>query len=125
MHLLIGLAGIVLILAMSDHLGDSFRITDQRIEDLLEKLEDDYERAYYTGLVAEREGLAKVRSQNPGSSYVAYDCLTTAMRRYAEAIRLSPKSHGEATLRWNTCARLIERNHLAPRPAEHVAELGD
>ena len=116
---------IVLILAMSDNLDDGYRISDKRIEDLLEKLESDYERAYYTGLVAERRGLAKIRSQNPGSSYVAYECLTTAQRHFEEAIKLSHSTGGEATLRWNTCARLIERNNLAPRPDEHLAELGD
>jgi len=116
---------IVLILAMSDHLGATYKICDQNVEDLLKQLESEYEREYYAGLVAERRGLAKLRSQNPGSGYVAYECFTTAMAYYEKAIGLSRSSGGEATLRWNTCARLIERNNLAPREREHLAELGD
>ena len=110
---------------MSDHSGGTYKICDQPVEDLIAQLESDYERAYLRGLVAERQGLAKLRSQNPGSSFVAYECLTSAMGHFEEAIRLSHSTGGEATLRWNTCARLIERNKLAPRMPEHVAELGD
>ncbi|MEO1837145.1 MAG: hypothetical protein ABGZ49_16810 [Akkermansiaceae bacterium] len=116
---------VILILAMSDHSGGGYKISDHRVEDLIAQIPSDYERAYYTGLVAERRGLAKIREQSPGSSYVAYECLTTAMSHFEEALALSHSTGGESTLRWNTCARLIERNNLAPRPVEHLAELGD
>ncbi|MDE0595254.1 MAG: hypothetical protein OSB65_08410 [Roseibacillus sp.] len=116
---------VILILAMSDHSGGGYKISDHRVEDLIAQIPSDYERAYYTGLVAERRGLAKIRGQSPGSSYVAYECLTTAMSHFEEALALSHSTGGESTLRWNTCARLIERNNLAPRPVEHLAELGD
>jgi hypothetical protein len=115
----------ILILAMSDDSAGTYKICDQRVEDLIAQLPSDYERAYYTGLVAERRGLAKIRSESPGSSFVAYECLTTAMSHFEEALTLSNSTGGEATLRWNTCSRLIEHNHLAPRPKEHLAELGE
>lgn len=116
---------VVLILAISDNSGGCYRIADQPVEDLLARLEGEYERAYYAGLVEERRGLAKIRSQIPGSSYVAHDCLTAAMAHYERAMKLADDSSGDPTLRWNTCARLIERNHLQPRSLEHIAELGD
>ena len=38
----------------------------------------------------------------------------------AEAIR--PAGNDEALLRWNTCARIIERNKLVPREEEERIE---
>jgi hypothetical protein len=38
----------------------------------------------------------------------------------AEAIR--PPGHDDALLRWNTCARIIERNNLVPREEEERIE---
>jgi hypothetical protein len=38
----------------------------------------------------------------------------------AEAIR--PPGNDDALLRWNTCARIIERNNLVPREEEEPIE---
>ena len=47
-----------------------------------------------------------------------------AMGHYEAAIENHPRGVEDATLRWNTCARLIERHrHCAPDPHEHI-ELG-
>ena len=35
----------------------------------------------------------------------------------AESIR--PAGNDDAVLRWNTCARIITRNNLGPRPQEN------
>ena len=50
------LAGVVL--AMSDRFGKDYAVGDARIQDFLLKIEGEYERAYYTGIVYERRAKA-------------------------------------------------------------------
>jgi hypothetical protein len=40
------------------------------------------------------------------------------MEFYTEAERLRPEGNDEALLRWNTCARVIDRHRLQPQEAE-------
>ena len=93
------------------------------------QLADEYERAYYTGIVFERETRAYLERKNVVRSS-AYDGFRHAMEWYerAEALRPpAPSSSGQAghplagnvdaVLRWNSCVRAIEREHL--EPAQH------
>ena len=61
------------------------------------------------------------------SGFVAYEWFEYALEQYQIALELGgsrPADAGEATLRWNTCVRMIERHsHCAPAPDER-AELG-
>jgi hypothetical protein len=52
-----------------------------------------------------------------GSGF-AYDLFRSAVACYERAIVLSPADDDDAILRWNACARTIERAKLSPRPAE-------
>jgi len=76
------------------------------------KLFDDYERAYYTGLVYERETRAFLHRKNAVRS-AAYDGLRHAMEWYERAEALRP-GDVDAILRWNSCVRAIERERLEP-----------
>jgi len=79
------------------------------------QLRDDYERAYYTGIVAERRAKARLRHGMPGSGPQAYEWLRDAMTWYEKAEAIRPAGNDDARLRWNACARLIMRNrHLVP-----------
>lgn len=118
-------AKVILVLAMADHCGQGYSVSEHGIKDALAMFDDEYERAYFTGIAAERRGLARIRSQSPGSSSMAYYCLTEAMSCFEAAEKLSPPSNSDATLRWNTCARLIERNKLEPYPEERTVLLDD
>ncbi len=79
------------------------------------QLRDEYERAYYTGIVAERRAKARLRHGMPGSGPQAYEWLRDAMTWYEKAEAIRPAGNDDARLRWNACARLIMHDrHLVP-----------
>jgi hypothetical protein len=83
------------------------------------RLRDDYERAYYSGIVYERRAKARLRHETPGSGPQAYEWLREAMTWYEKAEAIRPSANDDALLRWNACARLIMRNrHLVPHREE-------
>ena len=41
----------------------------------IERLEGEYERIYYTGIAHERRGMASLRSNAPGSGFMAFELL--------------------------------------------------
>lgn len=85
-------------------------------------LSDEYERAYYTGLVHERETRAFLHRKNAVRS-AAYDGFRHAMEWYDRAEALRPAGNVDAVLRWNSCARAIERERLEPAGADHELPL--
>ena len=93
----------------------------RRAQELLPDLEDDYERAYYAGIICERCAKAQLRSNSPGAGAMAYDWLREAMDWYEQAEARRPAGNDESILRWNTCARLLVRYpQLKPRVEEPV-----
>jgi len=83
-------ARVLLILSLTDQ----FRTDLSRAAEaatLAEELEDEYERFYYSGIVAERLGKAQLT-------------------------RSGPSSDDYAILRWNTCARAIARRGFTAPP---------
>lgn len=109
---------IQLALARSDQFGEELAGAVERAREPLALVRDPYKRAYYQGIVSERRGKASLRSGSPAGSAIAYDWLRRAMDLYAEAEKLRPPGNDESLLRWNTCARIIERHGLTPREAE-------
>lgn len=108
---------VVLILAMTDHWGQSEGAPGPAVaREYARQLTDDYQRSYYEGIIREREARARLRR---GPSMVfAYEGLRAAMEWYERAERLRPEGNDEAILRWNACVRTIRRAHLRPRPPE-------
>jgi hypothetical protein len=86
------------------------------------KLADEYERAYYSGLVHERETRAFLHRKNVVRS-AAYDGFRHAMEWYERAEALRPPGNEDAVLRWNSCVRAIERERLAPADDERELPL--
>jgi len=86
------------------------------------RLSDDYERAYYNGIVHERRAKAQLSHGTLGCGPRAYGWLREAMSWYERAEMIRPPGNDDAVLRWNACARLIMRDpHLVPareEPAE-------
>ncbi len=79
------------------------------------RLRDEYERAYYTGIVVERRAKARLRHGMPGCGPQTYEWLRDAMTLYEKAEAIRPAGNDDARLRWNACARLIMRDrHLVP-----------
>jgi hypothetical protein len=82
---------------------------------------DEYERAYYSGLVHERETRAFLNRKNVVRS-AAYDGFRHAMEWYERAEALRP-GDVDAVLRWNSCVRAIDRERLAPGDDERELPL--
>jgi hypothetical protein len=110
-----------LILAKTDRFGGPRAVPPNAVRELLAKLHGDYERAYYAGIIDEREGIAWMRSNRPRSGAAAYHCLRTAMEHYERAERIRPPGNDDALLRWNSCARIIA-NHPDVGPAAEGVE---
>ncbi|HEV2641055.1 MAG TPA: hypothetical protein VGT98_00030, partial [Candidatus Elarobacter sp.] len=94
---------------------------------VLSRVTDPYQRAYYTGIAAERSGQSLMHRGSMGSGSMAYDAFRDAMRWYEKAERIRPEGNDDAILRWNTCARILAReSHVRPEAeAEYVPMLED
>lgn len=79
------------------------------------QLHDDYDRTYYTGIIHERRAKALLAHGTPRGGARAYEWLREAMSLFDKADAIRPANNEDARLRWNACARLIERQpQLAP-----------
>ncbi len=86
---------------------------------LVEKLRTEYDRAYYTGIIFERRAWAQLTKAAPGAGFLAYEWLREAMSWFERAEALRPHDNDDAILRWNACARLLDRNpQLQPQRGE-------
>ncbi|HEY0428031.1 MAG TPA: hypothetical protein VGC76_09650 [Pyrinomonadaceae bacterium] len=106
---------VTLVLAMSDRFARDYAIGDSQIQDYLSRIEDDYERTYYTGIIYERRAKAVLARGKPGSESTAYEFFRQAMNWFERAEAIRPPGNDDAILRWNGCARIIIRNKLAAR----------
>jgi hypothetical protein len=107
----------VLILAVTDQFGREGSGGGVRLaNDYVTRLDDEYQRYYYAGLVYERQARAYL---NRGRSRISsYDCFRDAMDNYEKAERIRPEDDDSALLRWNACLRTIRRDQLQPAPAD-------
>jgi len=86
-------------------------------EEVLMRIEGAYERAYYTGLVWERQGHAYIRQRGHFSHANSYHALRQAMECYEQAAEFRPQGNDDAILRWNACARVLMQNpEVRPMP---------
>lgn len=79
----------------------------------------DYEQIYYVALACERWARAKL--QEGGHASMVGDWLQRAMALYEDAEAIRPDGNDDAVLRWNACARLIEKMPEL-QPGEAAAE---
>ena len=106
------------ILALTDQFGaHSSGGAARDARTYIARLSDEYERAYYTGILYERETRAYLERKNVVRS-AAYDGFRHAMEWYERAEALRPPGNVDAVLRWNSCVRAIERERLEPGSAE-------
>ena len=92
----------------------------------LARITDDYQRTYYSGMIAERRGQALLERGGMGSGGMAYESLKDAMELYEKAEAIRPEGNDDAILRWNTCARVLAGNsHLAPTSDTYEPSLED
>jgi hypothetical protein len=100
-----------IVLAMSDRFGKDYAVGDTGVQEFLNRIGGEYERAYYSGIVFERR--AKALLARGGVN--AFEMFEKAMECFERAEQLRPAGNDDAILRWNGCARVITRNNLAPR----------
>jgi hypothetical protein len=103
-----------IVLAMSDRFGKDYSIGDTNVNEYLGSIADEYERAYYSGIIYERRAKATLAKTGVG----AYELFRQAMECFEKAESLRPAGNDDAILRWNGCARVINRNKLQPIETE-------
>jgi tetratricopeptide (TPR) repeat protein len=95
-----------LLLALTDQFGkEESPLTFAEARKLVARLRDEYDRAYYTGIILERQ--AKAHLQDASGTF---ERLREAMSWYEKAEAIRPLNNDDAVLRWNTCARMIMRD---------------
>ncbi|HEX4954268.1 MAG TPA: hypothetical protein VF017_12830 [Thermoanaerobaculia bacterium] len=99
-----------LLLALTDQFDRDLAGIFDRAREAARRLEDDYSRAYYGGIVFERAAKARLRRGGPHANFIAHDWLQQALEHFEAAEKLAPAGNPDATLRWNTCVRLFQSN---------------
>ena len=77
-----------LLLALSDRLTHGYAIGGTKAREVVNKLTDDYQRAYYAGIVAERQAKARLNQGGPGAgttrtSGSAKRCTTSSRQKHS------------------------------------------
>lgn len=111
---------IILLLALTDRFSKGYAVGVTQAQEILPRLSDPYEQAYYAGIICERRAKARLHRGAPGCGFEAYEFLREAMTWYEKAEALRPSGNDDALLRWNACARIIMGNGLAPRAEERI-----
>ena len=112
---------ISLLLARTDQFLS--HVDTRAAQEVLAQIKDDYERAYYEGIIWERMGNARIRHGDSGAGASAYHVLREAMDHYEKAMNFAPPGNDDAILRWNTCARVIMQSpEIRPVPENELGE---
>jgi hypothetical protein len=106
---------ITLLLALTDQFDAVIDVG--KAMDIVPRIDGEYERAYYSGIICERQAKAHFGRGRYGSGGITYECLHEAMHWYEQAEALRPAHNDDALLRWNTCARfLMEHPNVRAEP---------
>jgi hypothetical protein len=116
---------VTLLLAITDQFGDELAPGVLRARELLPRLRDEYERAYYAGIVCERRAKARLVGHSLGAEDAAAAWLRDAMAWYEKAEAQRPTGNDDAILRWNTCARMLGRFASVGASPEYEPVLDD
>ena len=108
---------VMLLLAITDQFGAESRELARRAREVLGRITDPYQKAYYAGIIDERLGHAQLAQGIMHAEAMAYESLKDAMDAFEKAEQLRQPGNDDAILRWNTCLRTIQRLRLA-EPAE-------
>src|SRR5262249_44904206 len=101
---------VMLILALSDQFRDpGVTAHTTRARGLLPGLRDEDARLCSAGITAGRGARAPVARGGRGVGAVAQGWFSEAMGLFERAIAVRPAGNDDAVLRWNACARTLER----------------
>src|SRR5437773_1514652 len=76
---------VTLVLALTDRFEKGYAVSDMQTKELLSRMKSEYDRAYYTGIVAERRAKVKLRQNTPDCRFQAYDLFREAMSWFEKA----------------------------------------
>jgi hypothetical protein len=109
-----------LILALTDQFeGEDSVAALAEAWETLARVQDEYGHSYYAGIIWERRARARLRRGMPDAGARGYEWLCEAMACYVRAEAIRPAGNDDAVLRWNACARLINRDRrLVPAEEE-------
>jgi hypothetical protein len=107
---------ITLLLAITDQIADDLSAGVTRARAVLPRLRDEYHRQYYA------RGKAQARHHALRATEVAAGWLREAMEHYGAAEAIRPRDNDEAILRWNTCARALNRMGQTHQPLHEEYE---
>ena len=81
-----------------------------RARALIPLLTDGYERLYYAGIICERRARAHLAHGIAGGGPIAHDWFADAMDLFEQSMAVRPPGNDDAVLRWNACARTLNRH---------------
>lgn len=107
-----------LLLAMTDQFGRRMFDSFQPALEILPRLTDEHDRAYYEGIIYERRAKAHLGEPTTEGQLQAYDFFQQALACFERAEKVRPAGNDNALLRWNSCVRSIQKHRLKGRPPE-------
>jgi hypothetical protein len=99
---------VTLILAITDQFTDEGGHV-ARAQQLLPRLQQEYDRLYYGGIICERRARTLLTDGGSHAGALARDWFVEALRLFDQAIAVHPAGNEDAVLRWNACVRSVER----------------
>ncbi len=100
---------VMLLLSLTDQFGAEPRELAMRAGAVLMRLTDEYQKHYYAGIIDERLAHAQLATGAMHAEAMAHQSLRSAMMHFEAAEQLRKAGNDDAILRWNTCARALER----------------
>ena len=101
---------VTLFLALTDQLEARLATAYDEAQKLLPRIDGEYARVYYEGILYERRGGAHFKRGGSSAAAIAGDWFRRAMQCYERAEPLRPAGNDDALIRWNTCARILMRH---------------
>ncbi len=106
------------LLSLTDQFAHGHEGAEASARAVLPRLQGEYERHYYAGIVCERRANALLAQGGYDSGPAAYVYLRDALVCYERAQALQPPGNDDAILRYNTCVRMMDWHHLEPAVEE-------
>ncbi len=87
-------------------------------ETAFQRLQDPYERLYYTGIARERFAKAQLAAGRPPHTLIVL--FEDALNLFEQAEKIRPAGNDESILRWNRCVRIWKSLSASDREREQA-----
>ncbi len=116
----------MLILAHTDKFKSELNPAFTEALEVLDQLESVTSKSYYRGIIYERRAKAHLTGKELNSGKMAFEFFAKAMKEYEQVLDSEENANQDVTLRWNTCARLLNDNPtIKPTESAREVELTD